>query len=106
VNQRTQLLMWWPRAARSRPRPRPAVVRAARGGAAAPLEQDPDVSNHGFSSGLWPFSTLGLPMRGPTATWYATACWYRLDSIFFWCADDEAAGPAQPGQAMKTKKKA
>jgi valyl-tRNA synthetase len=40
------------------------------------LEQDPDVLDTWFSSGLWPFSTLGWPKQtADLATYYPTACW-------------------------------
>ena len=69
------------------------------------LEQDPDVLDTWFSSGLWPFSTLGWPgerepgasdspeatagFRAPAdlATWYPTSVLVTgFDIIFFWVA--------------------
>ncbi|MEB3317886.1 MAG: valine--tRNA ligase [Cyanobacteriota bacterium] len=69
------------------------------------LEQDPDVLDTWFSSGLWPFSTLGWPgereagaARSPEATdafrappelvtWYPTSVLVTgFDIIFFWVA--------------------
>jgi valyl-tRNA synthetase len=69
------------------------------------LEQDPDVLDTWFSSGLWPFSTLGWPgERQPAAsdspeaadafeapadlaTWYPTSVLVTgFDIIFFWVA--------------------
>ena len=57
------------------------------------LEQDPDVLDTWFSSGLWPFSTLGWPgdpdqIAPPDlATWYPTSVLVTgFDIIFFWVA--------------------
>jgi valyl-tRNA synthetase len=56
------------------------------------LEQDPDVLDTWFSSGLWPFSTLGWPGEGgqepaDLATWYPTSVLVTgFDIIFFWVA--------------------
>jgi valyl-tRNA synthetase len=61
------------------------------------LEQDPDVLDTWFSSGLWPFSTLGWPGAtagdagaGPPADlarWYPTSVLVTgFDIIFFWVA--------------------
>jgi valyl-tRNA synthetase len=61
-----------------------------RAGLAAdvPLRQDEDVLDTWFSSGLWPFSTLGWPERTPAlATWYpGTVLVTGFDIIFFWVA--------------------
>ncbi|MFO0119015.1 MAG: class I tRNA ligase family protein, partial [Cyanobium sp.] len=68
--------------------------------AARPLqiEQDPDVLDTWFSSGLWPFSTLGWPGEATAAgeapqepadlaTWYPTSVLVTgFDIIFFWVA--------------------
>ncbi|HUG98348.1 MAG TPA: valine--tRNA ligase [Gammaproteobacteria bacterium] len=53
-----------------------------------PLRQDEDVLDTWFSSGLWPFSTLGWPERTPAlATWYpGTVLVTGFDIIFFWVA--------------------
>ncbi|MFE9335486.1 valine--tRNA ligase [Streptomyces sp. NPDC007063] len=50
--------------------------------------QDPDVLDTWFSSGLWPFSTLGWPDRTPDLeTFYATDVLVTgYDIIFFWVA--------------------
>jgi valyl-tRNA synthetase len=52
------------------------------------LEQDPDVLDTWFSSGLWPFSTMGWP--NPTqdlAVYYPTTTLVTgFDIIFFWVA--------------------
>ncbi|MFN7900739.1 MAG: valine--tRNA ligase [Synechococcaceae cyanobacterium] len=56
------------------------------------LEQDPDVLDTWFSSGLWPFSTLGWPGEGDQepadlARWYPTSVLVTgFDIIFFWVA--------------------
>ena len=61
------------------------------------LEQDPDVLDTWFSSGLWPFSTLGWPGDGGAAggaqepadlaRWYPTSVLVTgFDIIFFWVA--------------------
>ncbi|MFO0032878.1 MAG: valine--tRNA ligase [Cyanobacteriota bacterium] len=57
------------------------------------LEQDPDVLDTWFSSGLWPFSTLGWPREpgeaepADLARWYPTSVLVTgFDIIFFWVA--------------------
>ncbi|MBD1937821.1 valine--tRNA ligase [Microcoleus sp. FACHB-68] len=52
------------------------------------LEQDPDVLDTWFSSGLWPFSTLGWPEQTTDfTTYYPTATLVTgFDIIFFWVA--------------------
>ena len=52
------------------------------------LEQDPDVLDTWFSSGLWPFSTLGWPEQTQDlATFYPTTTLVTgFDIIFFWVA--------------------
>jgi len=52
------------------------------------LIQDPDVLDTWFSSGLWPFSTLGWPDQTPELqTYYPTATLVTgLDILFFWVA--------------------
>jgi valyl-tRNA synthetase len=60
----------------------------ACGRPAVELRQDPDIFDTWFSSGLWPFSTLGWP--DPTAdlaTFYPTSVMETgYDIIFFWVA--------------------
>ena len=53
-----------------------------------PLRQDSDVLDTWFSSGLWPFSTLGWPDDTPELrTWYPTSVLVTgFDIIFFWVA--------------------
>jgi valyl-tRNA synthetase len=68
------------------------VKARAQFGGGAQLEQDPDVLDTWFSSGLWPFSTLGWPGEGgqepaDLATWYPTSVLVTgFDIIFFWVA--------------------
>jgi valyl-tRNA synthetase len=52
------------------------------------LEQDPDVLDTWFSSGLWPFSTLGWPDRTEDLrTFYPTSLLITgFDILFFWVA--------------------
>ncbi|AFY61691.1 valine--tRNA ligase [Synechococcus sp. PCC 6312] len=52
------------------------------------LEQDPDVLDTWFSSGLWPFSTLGWPEKTiDFDTYYPNATLVTgFDIIFFWVA--------------------
>lgn len=52
------------------------------------LEQDPDVFDTWFSSGLWPFSTLGWPQQtNDLANFYPTsALMTAWDILFFWVA--------------------
>ncbi len=52
------------------------------------LEQDPDVLDTWFSSGLWPFSTLGWPAETPDVQYfYPTAVLETgYDILFFWVA--------------------
>src|SRR5438445_6193518 len=52
------------------------------------LEQDPDVLDTWFSSGLWPFSTLGWPQNTQDfKTYYPTSLLVTgYDILFFWVA--------------------
>ncbi|HEY2388676.1 MAG TPA: valine--tRNA ligase [Candidatus Binatia bacterium] len=52
------------------------------------LRQDPDVLDTWFSSGLWPFSTLGWPEdTAALRRWYPTSVLVTgFDIIFFWVA--------------------
>jgi valyl-tRNA synthetase len=52
------------------------------------IEQDPDVLDTWFSSGLWPFSTLGWPDdTADLRTFYPTSLLVTgFDIIFFWAA--------------------
>jgi len=61
---------------------------AACGRPAAELEQDPDIFDTWFSSGLWPFSTLGWPDDTPDVRrYYPTSVMETgYDILFFWVA--------------------
>ncbi|MGB7413368.1 MAG: valine--tRNA ligase [Thermosynechococcaceae cyanobacterium] len=52
------------------------------------LQQDPDVLDTWFSSGLWPFSTMGWPEEtADLSTYYPTSTLVTgFDIIFFWVA--------------------
>ena len=65
-----------------------AAAARAHYGQDVALEQDPDVLDTWFSSGLWPFSTLGWPKQSADlATYYPTAVLETgYDIIFFWVA--------------------
>ena len=54
----------------------------------ANLQQDPDVLDTWFSSGLWPFSTLGWPEKTVDfQTYYPTSLMINgYDILFFWVA--------------------
>jgi len=60
----------------------------ARHGRDVPLQQDEDVLDTWFSSGLWPFSTLGWPAHtADLARFYPTDVLVTgFDIIFFWVA--------------------
>jgi len=94
----------------------PGAAATKRNGRPLQLEQDPDVLDTWFSSGLWPFSTLGWPGEGGVepadlATWYPTSVLVTgFDIIFFWVARMtmlagaflQEAAPAPPGDAAAT----
>ncbi|MEL6180086.1 MAG: valine--tRNA ligase, partial [Myxococcota bacterium] len=65
-----------------------ANARAHYGHDEVELEQDPDVLDTWFSSGLWPFSTLGWPERTTALEkFYPTAVLETgSDILFFWVA--------------------
>ena len=66
-----------------------AEAEAARHyGRTEPLRRDEDVLDTWFSSGLWPFSTLGWPERtAALETWYPNDDMITgFDIIFFWVA--------------------
>ncbi len=52
------------------------------------LDQDPDVLDTWFSSGLWPFSTLGWPDETPDFKYYypTSVLETGYDILFFWVA--------------------
>jgi valyl-tRNA synthetase len=60
----------------------------AKFGAAVPLSRDEDVLDTWFSSGLWPFSTLGWPEKTPELARYypGDVLVTGFDIIFFWVA--------------------
>ena len=61
----------------------------AQYGADAEIEQDEDALDTWFSSGLWPFSTLGWPEQDAAdlQRWYPTSVLVTgFDIIFFWVA--------------------
>ncbi|MFL2672942.1 MAG: valine--tRNA ligase [Prochlorococcaceae cyanobacterium] len=61
----------------------------AQFGAEAQIEQDEDALDTWFSSGLWPFSTLGWPDQNAAdlQRWYPTSLLVTgFDIIFFWVA--------------------
>jgi valyl-tRNA synthetase len=71
--------------------PEPIVAVAAPGKCpkcGGPLRQDDDVLDTWFSSGLWPFSTLGWPDEtADLRTYYPTSLLITgFDIIFFWVA--------------------
>jgi len=68
------------------------------------LEQDPDVLDTWFSSGLWPFSTLGWPQQtDDLATYYPTTVMETgYDIIFFWVARMIMLGLKFTGEAPFT----
>jgi valyl-tRNA synthetase len=65
-----------------------AAQAAAKFGVATALVQDEDVLDTWFSSGLWPFSTLGWPEKtADVARYYPTDVLVTgFDIIFFWVA--------------------
>jgi valyl-tRNA synthetase len=64
------------------------------------LQQDPDVLDTWFSSGLWPFSTLGWPKETPDLSYfYPTSVMETgYDILFFWVARMIMAGLEFTGQ--------
>ncbi len=52
------------------------------------IQQDPDVLDTWFSSGLWPFSTLGWPEKTPDLEYFypTTMMETGYDILFFWVA--------------------
>jgi valyl-tRNA synthetase len=67
----------------------------------AKLTQDPDVLDTWFSSGLWPFSTLGWPEKtADFKTYYPTSLLITgYDILFFWVARMIMLGLHFTGQA-------
>jgi valyl-tRNA synthetase len=82
-----------------------ALAEERHGAAGLVLEQDPDVLDTWFSSGLWPFSTLGWPGEAgeaeppDLARWYPTSVLVTgFDIIFFWVARMTMLAGAFTGQ--------
>ncbi len=65
-----------------------AALALAHYGREEPLAQDEDVLDTWFSSGLWPFSTLGWPEQTPELARYypGDVLVTGFDIIFFWVA--------------------
>ncbi|MEB3240693.1 MAG: valine--tRNA ligase [Synechococcus sp.] len=73
----------------------------AQFGADAEIEQDEDALDTWFSSGLWPFSTLGWPdqQAADLQRWYPTSVLVTgFDIIFFWVARMTMMAGAFTGQ--------
>ncbi len=64
------------------------VELVVRFGESVQIQQDPDVLDTWFSSGLWPFSTMGWPEQTPDLElYYPTGTLVTgFDIIFFWVA--------------------
>jgi valyl-tRNA synthetase len=67
----------------------------------AAIHQDPDVLDTWFSSGLWPFSTLGWPDDTPDLRRYYPTDMRETayDILFFWVAREMMLGVELTGQA-------
>ena len=65
------------------------------------LTQDPDVLDTWFSSGLWPFSTLGWPDETPDYKYFYPTSYMETgyDILFFWVARMIMMGLEFTGQA-------
>jgi len=65
------------------------------------LTQDPDVLDTWFSSGLWPFSTLGWPDETPDTKYFYPTSYMETgyDILFFWVARMIMDGLEFTGQA-------
>jgi valyl-tRNA synthetase len=65
------------------------------------LTQDPDVLDTWFSSGLWPFSTLGWPDETPDYKYFYPTSYMETgyDILFFWVARMIMEGLEFTGQA-------
>ncbi len=64
------------------------------------IEQDPDVLDTWFSSGLWPFSTLGWPEQTPDLDYFypTSVLETGYDILFFWVARMIMAGLEYTGE--------
>ncbi len=69
------------------------------------IEQDPDVLDTWFSSGLWPFSTLGWPEDTPDLRYFypTTMMETGYDILFFWVARMIMMGLEFTGQVPFTE---
>jgi valyl-tRNA synthetase len=67
----------------------------------ANLAQDPDVLDTWFSSGLWPFSTLGWPDQTPDLKYFYPTSYMETgyDILFFWVARMIMSGLEFTGEA-------
>ncbi|MCX7755677.1 MAG: valine--tRNA ligase [Anaerolineales bacterium] len=67
----------------------------------ARIEQDPDVLDTWFSSGLWPFSTLGWPDDTPDLRYFYPTSYMETgyDILFFWVARMIMSGLEFTGKA-------
>jgi valyl-tRNA synthetase len=67
----------------------------------ANIQQDPDVLDTWFSSGLWPFSTLGWPDETPDLKYFYPTAYMETgyDILFFWVARMIMFGLEFTGQA-------
>ena len=79
----------------------PETVTACAECGSANIHQDPDVLDTWFSSGLWPFSTLGWPDKTPDYDYfYPTSVMETgYDILFFWVARMIFQGIENTGQA-------
>ncbi|MBN1666901.1 MAG: valine--tRNA ligase, partial [Anaerolineales bacterium] len=68
--------------------------------ASSSIRQDPDVLDTWFSSGLWPFSTLGWPEETPDLKYFypTTMMETGYDILFFWVARMIMSGLEFTGQ--------
>jgi valyl-tRNA synthetase len=65
------------------------------------IHQDPDVLDTWFSSGLWPFSTLGWPVETPDYRYFYPTSYMETgyDILFFWVARMIMSGLEYTGEA-------
>ncbi len=65
------------------------------------IQQDPDVLDTWFSSGLWPFSTLGWPEETPDLGYFYPTSYMETgaDILFFWVARMIMSGLEFTGKA-------
>ncbi len=79
--------VWYCQACGEKTVSREDPTHCAKCGSAA-IERDPDVLDTWFSSGLWPFSTLGWPEQTPDLSYFypTTMMETGYDILFFWVA--------------------